>query len=249
MATINELRERIHADSSEEIVAEYLEKIEKSKLNAFITVSKESALLRAHEIDSESPDGPLAGIPIAIKDNISTKGIQTTCASKILTGYVPPYDAHVIEKLKAAGAIIIGKTNMDEFAMGSSTETSFYGPTLNPWDTDRVPGGSSGGSAAAVSGGEAPLALGSDTGGSVRCPASFCGVVGLKPTYGVISRYGLISYANSLEQIGPFGTCVRDVAALFDVIAGHDPRDSTSVNREANYSLAVSYTHLTLPTN
>jgi aspartyl-tRNA(Asn)/glutamyl-tRNA(Gln) amidotransferase subunit A len=239
MATINELRERIHADSSEEIVAEYLEKIEKSKLNAFITVSKESALLRAREIDSESPDGPLAGIPIAIKDNISTKGIQTTCASKILTGYVPPYDAHVIEKLKAAGAIIIGKTNMDEFAMGSSTETSFYGPTLNPWDTDRVPGGSSGGSAAAVAGGEAPLALGSDTGGSVRCPASFCGVVGLKPTYGVISRYGLISYANSLEQIGPFGTCVRDVAALFDVIAGHDPRDSTSVNREANYSLAL----------
>jgi aspartyl-tRNA(Asn)/glutamyl-tRNA(Gln) amidotransferase subunit A len=239
MATINELRERIHADSSEEIVAEYLEMIKKSKLNAFITVSKESALLRAREIDSEGHEGPLAGIPIAIKDNISTKGIQTTCASKILTGYIPPYDAHVIEKLKAAGAIIIGKTNMDEFAMGSSTETSFYGPTLNPWDTDRVPGGSSGGSAAAVAGGEAPLALGSDTGGSVRCPASFCGVAGLKPTYGVISRYGLISYANSLEQIGPFGTCVRDVAALFDVIAGHDPRDSTSVNREANYSSAL----------
>ncbi|MFA4955620.1 MAG: Asp-tRNA(Asn)/Glu-tRNA(Gln) amidotransferase subunit GatA [Candidatus Methanoperedens sp.] len=239
MAAINELRERIHADSSEEIVAEYLEKIEKSKLNAFITVSKESALLQARKIDSQGHEGPLAGIPIAIKDNISTKGIQTTCASKILTGYVPPYDAHVIEKLKAAGAIIIGKTNMDEFAMGSSTETSFYGPTLNPWDLDRVPGGSSGGSAAAVAGGEAPLALGSDTGGSVRCPASFCGVVGLKPTYGVISRYGLISYANSLEQIGPFGSCVRDVATIFDVIAGHDPRDSTSVNREANYSSAL----------
>jgi aspartyl-tRNA(Asn)/glutamyl-tRNA(Gln) amidotransferase subunit A len=239
MATINELRERIHADSSEEIVAEYLERIEKSKLNAFITVSKQSALLRARGIDSEGHEGPLAGIPIAIKDNISTKGIQTTCASKILTGYIPPYDAHVIEKLKAAGAIIIGKTNMDEFAMGSSTETSFYGPTLNPWDTDRVPGGSSGGSAAAVAGGEAPLALGSDTGGSVRCPASFCGVVGLKPTYGVISRYGLISYANSLEQIGPFGSCVRDVATLFDVIAGHDPRDSTSVNKEENYSCAL----------
>jgi len=239
MATINEIRERIHADSSEEIVAEYLEKIENSKLNAFITVSKENALLQACKIDSEGHEGPLAGIPIAIKDNISTKGIQTTCASKILTGYIPPYDAHVIEKLKAAGVIIIGKTNMDEFAMGSSTETSFYGPTLNPWDTDRVPGGSSGGSAAAVAGGEAPLALGSDTGGSVRCPASFCGVVGLKPTYGVISRYGLISYANSLEQIGPFGTCVRDVAALFDVIAGHDPRDSTSVNKEENYSSAL----------
>src|SRR5659263_371084 len=239
MATINELRERIHADSSEEIVAEYLERIEKSKLNAFITVSKESALLQARKIDSEGHDGPLAGIPIAIKDNISTKGILTTCASKILTGYVPPYDAHVIEKLKAAGAIIIGKTNMDEFAMGSSTETSFYGPTLNPWGTDRVPGGSSGGSAAAVAGGEAPLALGSDTGGSVRCPASFCGVVGLKPTHGVISRYGLISYANSLEQIGPFGSCVRDAATLFDVIAGHDPRDSTSVNKEEDYSLAL----------
>ena len=239
MASINELKERIHADSSVEIVTEYLEIIEKSKLNAFITVAKESALLRAKEIDSNGHEGPLAGIPIAIKDNISTKGIKTTCASKILTGYIPPYDAHVIEKLKNAGAIIIGKANMDEFAMGSSTETSFYGPTLNPWDTTRVPGGSSGGSAAAVAGSEAPLSLGSDTGGSVRCPASFCGVVGLKPTYGVISRYGLISYANSLEQIGPFATSVRDVTTLFDVIAGQDSRDSTSVNREANYSSAL----------
>ncbi|PWB51872.1 MAG: Asp-tRNA(Asn)/Glu-tRNA(Gln) amidotransferase GatCAB subunit A [Candidatus Methanoperedenaceae archaeon] len=239
MASINELTERIHADSSEEIVAEYLERITNSRLNAFITVSKESALLQAQEIDAKGHDGPLAGIPIAIKDNISTKGIMTTCASKILTGYIPPYDAHVIEKLKNAGAIIIGKTNMDEFAMGSSTETSFYGPTLNAWDMTRVPGGSSGGSAAAVAGGEAPLSLGSDTGGSVRCPASFCGVVGLKPTYGVISRYGLISYANSLEQIGPFASSVRDVATLFDVIAGHDPRDSTSVKREGNYSPAL----------
>lgn len=239
MASINELKERIHADSSEEIVTEYLERIEKSKLNAFITVAKESALLRAKEVDSNGHEGPLAGIPIAIKDNISTKGIKTTCASKILTGYIPPYDAHVIEKLKNAGAIIIGKANMDEFAMGSSTETSFYGPTLNPWDTTRVPGGSSGGSAAAVAGSQAPLSLGSDTGGSVRCPASFCGVVGLKPTYGVISRYGLISYANSLEQIGPFATSVRDVTTLFDVIAGQDPRDSTSVNREENYSSAL----------
>ncbi len=239
MATINELKERIHAGSSEEIVAEYLERIGGSKLNAFITVAKENALARAKEIDSEGHDGPLAGIPVAIKDNISTKGILTTCASKILTGYVPPYDAHVIERLKEAGAVIIGKTNMDEFAMGTSTETSFYGPTKNPWDLDRVPGGSSGGSAAAVAGGEAPLALGSDTGGSVRCPASFCGVVGLKPTYGVISRYGLISYANSLEQIGPFATTVRDVVMLFDVIAGYDARDSTSVDKEVNYSSAL----------
>jgi aspartyl-tRNA(Asn)/glutamyl-tRNA(Gln) amidotransferase subunit A len=239
MATINELKERIHAGSSEEIVAEYLERIGSSKLNAFITVAKESALARAKEIDSEGHDGPLAGIPVAIKDNISTKGVLTTCASKILSGYVPPYDAHVIERLKEAGAIIIGKTNMDEFAMGTSTETSFYGPTRNPWDLDRVPGGSSGGSAAAVAGGEVPLALGSDTGGSVRCPASFCGVVGLKPTYGVISRYGLISYANSLEQIGPFATTVRDVAMLFDVIAGYDARDSTSVDKEVNYSSAL----------
>ncbi len=236
---ISELKERINDESCEEIVSEYLEKINKSKLNAFITVAKESALQRAREIDSNGSEGLLAGIPIAIKDNISTKGIQTTCASKILKGYVPPYDAHVIERLRKEGAIIIGKTNMDEFAMGSSTETSFYGITRNPWDLSRVTGGSSGGSAAAVAGGEAPLALGSDTGGSVRCPASFCGIVGLKPTYGVISRYGLVAYANSLEQIGPFASNVQDLAALFDVIAGYDSRDSTSVNKQTNYSSAL----------
>jgi len=238
-ASINELKERIRHESSEAIVSEYFERIESSKLNAFITLAKESALSRAKEIDSEGHEGALAGIPVAVKDNISTKGIPTTCASKILTAYVPPYDAHVIERLRDAGAIIIGKTNMDEFAMGTSTETSYYGITRNPWDMERVPGGSSGGSAAAVAGGEAPLALGSDTGGSVRCPASFCGVVGLKPTYGVISRYGLIAYANSLDQIGPFATNVRDLATLFDVIAGYDARDSTSVAREANYSSAL----------
>ncbi len=235
-ASINELKERIHAGSSEEVVAEYLERIGRSKLNAFIFTAGDSALSRTKEIDANDIEGPLAGIPVAIKDNISTKGIQTTCASNILKGYVPPYDAHVIERLKDAGAVIIGKTNMDEFAMGTSTETSFYGATKNPWDMERVPGGSSGGSAAAVAGGEVPISLGSDTGGSVRCPASFCGVVGLKPTYGVISRYGLIAYANSLEQIGPFATSVRDVATLFDVVAGYDPRDSTSVDKEVNYS-------------
>lgn len=238
-ASINELKEIIHSDSSEEIVSEYLLRIESSKLNAFVTVSGDSAIARAKEIDSGDHEGVLAGIPIAIKDNISTKGIQTTCSSNILTGYIPPYDAHVIERLKEAGAVIIGKTNMDEFAMGTSTETSFYGATKNPWDTDRVPGGSSGGSAAAIAGGEVPLSLGSDTGGSVRCPASFCGVVGLKPTYGVISRYGLISYANSLDQIGPFATSVRDLTTLLDVVAGHDLRDSTSIDREVNYSSAL----------
>lgn len=233
--SIEELKERIHADSSEEIVSACVQRIESSKLNAFITLAREDAISRAREIDSKGHGGPLAGIPVAIKDNISTEGILTTCASNILSGYIPPYDAHVIERLKNAGAVIIGKTNMDEFAMGTSTETSFYGATRNPWAHDRVPGGSSGGSAAAVAGGEVPVALGSDTGGSVRCPASFCGVVGMKPTYGVISRYGLISYANSLEQIGPFATNVRDLAALLDVIAGYDPRDSTSVRKETNY--------------
>ncbi len=235
---ISKVRESIAASSSEEVTASYLDTISKSKINGYVTMN-EGAIARAQDIDNDKPgeghDGVLAGVPIAIKDNISTKGIQTTCSSKILQGYVPPYNAHVIERLLDAGAVILGKTNMDEFAMGTSTESSHYGTTLNPWDHERVPGGSSGGSAAVVAAGEAPVSLGSDTGGSVRCPAAFCGVVGLKPTYGVISRYGLISYANSLEQIGPIATNVSDIATIMDVIGGHDPRDSTSIKQEIAY--------------
>ncbi len=237
MITVSQTLAAIQDSSAEEVVSQCIDRIEASKFNTFITVAKESAHEAAGKMEGHT--GLLAGVPIAIKDNISTKGIQTTCASRILGGYIPPYDAHVIERLKDAGAVIVGKVNMDEFAMGTSTETSHYGPTLNPWNTETVPGGSSGGSAATVAAGEVPLALGSDTGGSVRCPASFCGVVGLKPTYGVISRYGLISYANSLEQIGPIASNVADMTLLFNVIAGHDPRDSTSVPGEKDYTKAL----------
>ncbi|MFA5221936.1 MAG: Asp-tRNA(Asn)/Glu-tRNA(Gln) amidotransferase subunit GatA [Methanoregula sp.] len=176
-------------------------------------------------------DGKLSGIAVAVKDNISTLGIETTCASKILKGYIPPYDAHAVQLLKNAGAAIVGKTNMDEFGMGTTTENSGFGPTLNPHDTTRVPGGSSGGSAAAVASGMVRMALGTDTGGSIRCPAAFCGIVGLKPTYGRVSRYGLIAYANSLEQIGPMANNVSDISLLMQVIAGHDRRDTTSYDR------------------
>jgi len=234
MITISQTLKAIDESSYEEVVNQCIERIKNNKLNTFITIAEESAL----EI-AKNHLGPLSGVPIAIKDNISTKGIQTTCASNILTGYVPPYDAHVIERLKEAGAIIVGKANMDEFAMGTSTETSYYGPALNPWNTEHVSGGSSGGSAATVAAGEVSIALGSDTGGSVRCPASYCGVVGLKPTYGIISRYGLISYANSLEQIGPIATNVKDMTLLFNVIAGYDSRDSTSVQIEKDYTKSL----------
>lgn len=180
-------------------------------------------------------EGKLAGIAIAVKDNISTQGIETTCASKILKGYVPPYDAHAVGLVKNAGAAIAGKTNMDEFGMGTSTENSAFGPTLNPCDTGRVPGGSSGGSAAAVTAGMVRMALGTDTGGSIRCPAAFCGIVGLKPTYGRVSRYGLIAYANSLETIGPMAKNVADVSLLMSVIAGHDRKDTTSHDKPYNH--------------
>ncbi len=224
---VAEWREKIE-ESCYDAVAELIERIEKSKLNAYITVCREEALKAAEDYDRGRLKGKLAGIPVAIKDNISTKGIRTTCASKMLSNYVPVFDAHVVEKLKQEGAIIIGKTNMDEFAMGTTTETSYFGVVRNPYDLERVAGGSSGGSAAAVAADETVLALGSDTGGSIRCPASFCGIVGLKPTYGLVSRYGLIPYANSLEQIGPMASCVEDLALLLEVIAGRDSRDSTN---------------------
>lgn len=205
--------------------------------NCYVTVMEEEALKRAEivqkQIDAgELADSPLAGVPVAIKDNICTKGVLTSCSSKIMSNFKPPYDAAVIEKLEAAGAVIIGKVNMDEFAMGSTTETSYYGVTRNPWDENRVPGGSSGGAAAAVAAEEAWYALGSDTGGSIRQPSSFCGVTGIKPTYGSVSRYGLIAYASSLDQIGPIARNVSDCAAILEVIAGYDRKDSTSVLME-----------------
>jgi aspartyl-tRNA(Asn)/glutamyl-tRNA(Gln) amidotransferase subunit A len=204
------------------------------QVKAFLHVDTEGALAQAKDVDARRAKGeklsPIAGVPLALKDVLAQKGVPTTAGSKILQGWRPPYDSTVVSKLKSAGIVIMGKTNMDEFAMGSSTENSGYGPTFNPWDLTRTPGGSSGGSSAAVSSFEAPLAIGSDTGGSIRQPAALTGIVGVRPTYGAVSRYGLIAYSSSLDQAGPFGRTVLDTALLHEVIAGHDVRDATSIN-------------------
>jgi len=238
--SITRLKDKLESGeiTSVDLIEEYFKRIEKydDSIKAFLTLNKDEALKKAKEIDEKRKNGEelgyLAGIPVAIKDNISTKGLKTTCASNIIKDYIPPFDATVIENLKNADAIIIGKTNLDEFAMGSSTETSAFQITKNPWDISCVPGGSSGGSAAAVASQMAPFSLGSETGGSVRQPASFCGLVGLKPTYGLVSRYGLIAFASSFDQIGPFTRNVEDAAIVMNVIAGYDKMDSTSVKRE-----------------
>ena len=215
-----------------------------SKVKAFLHVDNDGALEQARAVDAKRAKGeklaPLAGVPLALKDVLAQKGVPTTAGSKILQGWKPPYDSTVVAKLKQAGVVILGKTNMDEFAMGSSTENSGYGPTFNPWDLSRTPGGSSGGSAAAVSAFEAPLAIGSDTGGSIRQPAALTGIVGVRPTYGAVSRYGLIAYSSSLDQAGPFGRTVLDTAMLHETIAGHDAHDATSINAQVPAVVAAA---------
>ena len=238
--TALELGRKIKAKeiTSVEAVQAVLEQIRKTEaaVHAYVSYDEESALKRAEEVQKKIDDGtltgPLAGVPVAVKDNICTKGYKTTCSSRILENFVPTYAAQAVENLIAAGVVIIGKTNMDEFAMGSTTETSAFGPTKNPWNQEHVPGGSSGGSAAAVAAGECFMALGSDTGGSIRQPASFCGITGMKPTYGTISRYGLIAYGSSLDQIGPMAKDVSDCAALLETVASYDKKDSTSIERD-----------------
>lgn len=242
--TALEIKEGVQSGrfSCEEIVGELYKRINNvdKNINAYLTLCEESALETARRIDSKVKNGEklgkMAGIPIAIKDNICTDGIRTTCASKMLEDFIPPYDATIIKRLKEEDAIIIGKTNMDEFSMGSSSESSAFKITKNPFDFERVPGGSSGGSAAAVSAGTVPLSLGSDTGGSIRQPAAFCGVIGLKPTYGLVSRYGLIAFSSSLDQIGPMARSVKDCALCLDVISEKDSRDNTSIGKQEKIS-------------
>ena len=245
--TAVELGKKIKAKeiSVTEATQAYLDQIEKveADVHSYVTIDKEGALKRAGEVQKLIDDGtlqsPLAGVPVAIKDNMCTKGTRTTCSSKILGNFVPTFTSEAVLNLEKAGAVIIGKTNMDEFAMGSTTETSYYGVTRNPWNLEHVPGGSSGGSCAAVAAGECAYALGSDTGGSIRQPSSFCGVTGIKPTYGTVSRYGLIAYGSSLDQIGPIAKDVTDCAAILETIASHDVKDSTSVEREYDFTSAL----------
>ncbi len=239
MASLSEIRDSIRTKQTgaREWVDRALEQIQRLEptLHMLVSYDGDRAMDLAEQVDEQiargAEPGPLAGVPVIVKDNICTRFGRTTCGSRILEHFEAPYDAHVVERLESAGAIIVGKANLDEFAMGSSTESSALGPTRNPWDVTRVPGGSSGGSAVAVASGVVAGSLGSDTGGSIRQPASFCSVTGLKPTYGCVSRYGLVAYGSSLDQIGPFGRSVEDVALLMSVIAGHDGRDSTSVQR------------------
>ncbi|HKB14176.1 MAG TPA: Asp-tRNA(Asn)/Glu-tRNA(Gln) amidotransferase subunit GatA [Vicinamibacterales bacterium] len=246
--TVRELRQAIRSRdrSAVEVCGDVLGRIDavNPALNAFNTVAADRAFARAESIDRDPDrwrDAPLAGVPVAIKDNICTRDLRTTASSRILADFVPPFDATVVSRLEAAGAIIVGKTNCDEFAMGSSNETSAFGPVRNPWSLDRSPGGTSGGSAAAVAARATPFALGSDTGGSIRQPAALCGVIGLKPTYGRVSRYGLIAHGSSLDQIGPIATTADDAAVVLGVLAGHDPADSTSVPEPVpDYSAALN---------